>query len=916
MRAPTRSPTAKPAPSAATPPAAAAVARSNSSGSSNANGSGSGRYRRTDSDSDDDGGDNEEGKRLNLKSVLLADAAERRAEALAARSAGGSAEAAASTVAGTREILAGAPDVVGAPLLPAQADEDNELYYCPRLSVANLQRVTGEQDLRRVTTLALHLNTEEQELDLLSSFLPALRCLALIPPSSVSSFRDFGRSLRAIESLALPRCGLTDLDGIEVLERLVELAVPANQLSDLSPLMFAPALTAIDLRDNQVREADMVEFVGALAGLRSLDLEGNPLAMKKAYRNIVGSRCTEVPDGQLVLDGTPLQSAERERLSDAQEGAVDREKQRAWQARVDSGELASAYSHPGSGGGLMQRLAAQQGRSAVGSSLSVQAPQPPFGGPASGTRPSREHTALGAGALSSTASSSLSSSSLGSASASAPGGTSQSAAAVAARRREFQQFLDNKSADGGASFSAEQQQQQQQQRLRREREKNSAVADILRLENELDSAESAAFTNGAPSTPTAGSGSAQRLLDARLANQGGIAAGAGSGASVVVPRLQFDASFAASPAGSPVGVAPINPFNGLARPGSSSGRADRPGAPVAAPALSLSTPRPSTSGGGRPGSASGMRPGTASGGGRGSSVFGEDGAGGGDGNDGSAPAESASDLTFGSSTVMAGGFAQAMRARKKNSISLSSAQVSAMGLHSYSGGGGGGGGSDDSRSPSSTSRPAVATTQPSHSKYSRSASPAPAAAHSATSSNTTSAAAAAAMAAVAAASVATAGPPVGIRVSTNAAHASNPPLSGGSGAPPSLASPVSRPLIGGGSALMARHRQMATGAAAAHSPSPSPLHAPISSSSLLPQLSPSSSARRQDDGDDEVIFTIGKPRSAAAAPAAAHPIATPTATATATATGAAATVTPTIARPAAGKTYTLVRKPPVAPALQ
>ncbi len=125
----------------------------------------------------------EEGRRIDFRRVLQQDAAERKAEALAAARAngtplpasdsrGGHSPAGSFTLAGTREFLAGAPDITDAPLLPAQADEDNKLFYCPRLTEASLQRVTGEANLRRVTTLALHLHSEEQDLAELSALLP------------------------------------------------------------------------------------------------------------------------------------------------------------------------------------------------------------------------------------------------------------------------------------------------------------------------------------------------------------------------------------------------------------------------------------------------------------------------------------------------------------------------------------------------------------------------------------------------------------------------------------------------------------------------------------------------------------------------------------------------------------------------
>ena len=817
--------------------------------------------RSADSDDDDDAA--EEGlKHLNLKRVIMQDAMERKAEAAEAAAtaragkktdergdaaAMDDAETAATTVAGTREILAGAPDVVGAPLLPAQLDEDNEMFYCPRLTTANLQRITGESDLKRVTTLALHLNTEEQDLADLSNFLPALQNLALIPPSFVSSFRDFGRSLRCIESLSLPRCCLVDLDGIDALECLIDLCVPANQIADLSPLMFAPrSLRHLDLRDNLVEEADMIEFIGCnsgnLAQLNSLDMEGNPISMRKAYRNIVGSRCKDMEVGRLRLDGAPITAAEQERFSESAESAVDREKSRAFKAKLERGELAHAYSHPGGGGGQKLALAKAQQLSAASSSSSSS-------NDLGSVKPrSRDAAGYPASLAASAGSGGLVSPPVPLVPSSAT-----SAAALAARRREFESFLNSKeSAAGvavgsGASAAAD---------ARRKKEKQTAVADIMRAMQDEDGPAGSGSSSGGGSAGAANA-YAQRLLEAKqakLAAAGGSPATAATAApSVSVPRLSFDASYNAnSPSSWPIGAGPTNPFaasaSSVARPGSASG-----GRPVTATAaLSLSTPR-----GNRPSSASGVRPGTASGV-RDSPDLDDHPSG---------PSDASSDLTYGSAAVMAGGFAQAMRARKKkDSISFSSGM-------------GGTGGVDDnggSRSPSSNSasNSRAVSASATHNKYSRSASPAPPAAAAVVARPTSSSSSNGAPSASSTAADSNK-PLIVFKAKTAAAAGAIPTGSPSHGAaaspaavPSPLLSPSARPVVagaaagGGGGSMLARHLASAAPANA------QPAHA------------------------SEVVFTIPGSKSATAGGATAVPV------------GAASA-----SRSSAGKTYTLVRNP-------
>lgn len=703
--------------------------------------------RGSESDEENDASGEGMGRRLNLKAVMLQAKAEAAAAAKEAAhdpaNIAANEAAAAAAEAARQPTLAGAPDVQGPPQLPAQLDEDNDLFYCPRLTSSNLRRITGEEDLSRVTKLSLHLNTEEQELDLLNVLLPSLRDLHLIPPSFVSSFRDFGRSLVRIRSLSMPAAGLTDLDGIEFLTHLTELRAPGNSIADLSPLMFAPNLRVLDLAGNRIKERDMVEFIGVCTQLTELDLDGNPISMAVHYRNIVASRCTDI--ASFTLDGVPVVDAERTRLSEADESLVDRSKLRAWQDRADRGgtgtvganqaalqrKVATADFNTLASGVRPERGLGGSGTSANASAAPSQTNSPSHRNTSATAANAIDHATDALVADPSELISSVSRARAGPALAASLGASgsasSSSALSSAERKREFQRYLESKESamrDPAASAA------------RRAQAKNSAVADIMRLEDELRGEQASEYAGRLASQQQAGT---RRNDDA---------------AALAVPRLQFDAAFSAtSPLSSPVQHSP-----------SASQFSSRGGAQ---PQFSLSTPRPSTGSGVRPGSSSGMRPGTSSGHGR---------------DDDDSQVDSSSALTYGSDAIMAGNYAQAMRARKKQgSISISGVSESKASNDS-----------GDSRSPSSSARPA--------SRPSRSASPAPAVRISSTSA--------------AAATPVIQQPTIVFKAKAASSGTPVLPSSGGSA---SVGLHPSRPLVvssggGGGSGSSMLQRHMAAGA--------------------------------------------------------------------------------------------------------
>lgn len=112
--------------------------------------------------------------------------------------------------------------------------------------------LAGTDDLETVTKLELTVDTTDQAINRLGELCPNLRQLKL-NDSQLCSFRDLGTSLRGLRILWLSRSGITDLDGISVLEQLEELYVSFNDIDDLTPLSLHDTLTVLDLEANKVR---------------------------------------------------------------------------------------------------------------------------------------------------------------------------------------------------------------------------------------------------------------------------------------------------------------------------------------------------------------------------------------------------------------------------------------------------------------------------------------------------------------------------------------------------------------------------------------------------------------------------------------------------------------------------------------
>ncbi|KAJ0407466.1 hypothetical protein P43SY_005007 [Pythium insidiosum] len=179
------------------------------------------------------------------------------------------------------------------------------------LTDEKLRQLSGRQDLARVTTIELSVDSSRQSVEVVGELLPALHHLRLAG-SSLGSFRDLGTSLQALQVLHVPHCGLRDLDGISALTALRELYAPHNEISDISPLTMHEELSVVDLESNCIVDVGQIEQLAFCPQLSSLSLVANPVCAIDRFRQIVA---TFVP--QLVtLDRVELSGDDQRRLPD------------------------------------------------------------------------------------------------------------------------------------------------------------------------------------------------------------------------------------------------------------------------------------------------------------------------------------------------------------------------------------------------------------------------------------------------------------------------------------------------------------------------------------------------------------------------------------------------------------------------
>ncbi|XP_037047719.1 leucine-rich repeat-containing protein 9 [Bradysia coprophila] len=165
-----------------------------------------------------------------------------------------------------------------------------------------LRKVSGSQDLHRLTEVNLKLSSTMVCIQRLEVFLPNLVSLNL-DGSSLNSLRDLGTGL-VIKYLNVSRCGLTSLDGTNGLASLIHLVAESNAIREVSPIFNLNDLRKLNLRGNLIDNFGTVSFLSMCPELIEVDLISNPVCYLNNYRNEVKSFVPNL----VLLDGTPFNS--------------------------------------------------------------------------------------------------------------------------------------------------------------------------------------------------------------------------------------------------------------------------------------------------------------------------------------------------------------------------------------------------------------------------------------------------------------------------------------------------------------------------------------------------------------------------------------------------------------------------------
>ncbi|XP_058858858.1 leucine-rich repeat-containing protein 56 isoform X1 [Acipenser ruthenus] len=157
--------------------------------------------------------------------------------------------------------------------------EDNELLVDEYLSPEKLQALAGIDDLRLVKVLEMCVDTRENSLGNIGTYLPNLMQLKM-SNSLIVSVRDLGTTLSHLQVLWMARCGLSDLDGIPSFCSLKELYLAYNDISDMSQVSMLDHLEILDLEGNNIDDITQVQYLGLCDKLSMLTLEGNPICLR------------------------------------------------------------------------------------------------------------------------------------------------------------------------------------------------------------------------------------------------------------------------------------------------------------------------------------------------------------------------------------------------------------------------------------------------------------------------------------------------------------------------------------------------------------------------------------------------------------------------------------------------------------
>eukprot|EP00040_Diaphanoeca_grandis_P020797 m.110587 g.110587 ORF g.110587 m.110587 type:complete len:562 (-) comp28053_c0_seq2:60-1745(-) len=191
---------------------------------------------------------------------------------------------------GTARLSIRKENVVKANPAPVIGSKETE-FIADGLSIPKLKEICNEEDLTRVTTLKMRVDTRSCSLGRFGTFVPNLETLVL-SNSLVSSMRDIGTGLLNLQVINIGRSGVTDLDGIASLPNLRELFAPHNKISSCSAAAMLEKLRLLDLEGNMIADSEQVEYLGLCSELNTLVLRGNPVHKhfnddEDAYRSFV-----------------------------------------------------------------------------------------------------------------------------------------------------------------------------------------------------------------------------------------------------------------------------------------------------------------------------------------------------------------------------------------------------------------------------------------------------------------------------------------------------------------------------------------------------------------------------------------------------------------------------------------------------
>ena len=154
--------------------------------------------------------------------------------------------------------------------------EEVDRFESEFLSRSKLQEISGCDDLSKVTSLVMDINTKKTTLGNFGQYLPALKHLTL-NGSFIPSVRDIGTSFHFLTVLYLCECNLSDVDGISAMQNLEELHISHNDVVDASPVSFLDQLKVLNAEWNQISDIEQIDYFALMPDLVCLNLLHNPI---------------------------------------------------------------------------------------------------------------------------------------------------------------------------------------------------------------------------------------------------------------------------------------------------------------------------------------------------------------------------------------------------------------------------------------------------------------------------------------------------------------------------------------------------------------------------------------------------------------------------------------------------------------